>query len=80
MAGGVGDDSCLFNTRLLNQDVIRVLQGDRCDLRISRSSWKTSDYEPISVARSWLISVELVAPMLPLGCAYDMSRCCIKQS
>ena len=41
------------------------LKGGRWDLGRSRSSWKTSDFEPILTGRSRWISVELVAPLLP---------------
>jgi hypothetical protein len=41
------------------------LRGGRWDLGRSRPSWKTSEFEPVSVARSRLISVGLVAPLLP---------------
>ena len=41
------------------------LRGGRWDLGRSRSSWKTSAFEPITAVRSRWISVELVAPVLP---------------
>jgi len=55
------------------------LKGGGWDLGRSRPSWKTSDFAPISAVRSRLISVELVAPLLPPGCAYDRSRYRVKQ-
>ncbi len=42
------------------------LRGGRRDLRRSRPSWKTSDFEPISAERSPRIPVEPFAPLLPL--------------
>src|SRR5664279_6659254 len=41
------------------------LRGGRWDLGWSRSSWKTSDLEPISGVGPRWTSVDLVAPLLP---------------